>query len=219
MYRRCNPESPVRFWIGAPLLKTTSRRCETKELMTPKDKAALTISELLKTGVIPTNNYLFEITENHLDSFIRVYDTYSDGLRRTDKGDTAKSYRNRINYPFARKMAGRDLVAFKLERGAKTNQCKEGFIYSIGNPAWPNHLKIGMSSNVEKRLAGYQTYSPLRDYYRVHYEFVLNKRQTEKDILTKFNHSIESGEWLKDTSVESIIEYINKSIPRKPSWI
>lgn len=187
--------------------------------MDPKDKAALTIIKLIENAIIPANNPLFDITEDQLDSFIQIYDTYSDGRRRTTKGGLSKNYRNRINYTFARKMAGRDLIAFKVERGAKTNQCKEGFIYSIANPAWPNYLKIGMSSNVEKRLASYQTYSPLRDYYRVHYEFVLNKRQVEKDILNKFGYSFENGEWIKDTSAEEIIKYINKKIPRQPSWI
>jgi hypothetical protein len=187
--------------------------------MIPQEKASLTISELLKRGVIPANNYLFDITESHLDSFIQIYDSYSEGKRRTSKGEVSKVYKNRINYTFARKMAGRDLVAFKVERGAKTNQCKEGFVYSIANPAWPNFLKVGMSSNVDKRLAGYQTYSPLRDYKRVHYEFVLNKRQTEKDILNKFNYSLENGEWIKNTSVEEIIAYVNSKIPRVPSWI
>ena len=187
--------------------------------MTPKDKAAATIVELIRDKVIPANNCLFQITEYHLDSFIKVYDSFSDGLKRSEKITTDKSYHNRINYTFARKMAGRDLIAFKIERGAKANQCKEGFVYSIGNPAWPSYLKIGMSSNVEKRLAAYQTYSPLRDYYRAHYEFVLDKRKVEKDILSKFNYSTEHGEWIRDTSVEEIMQYINSSIPRRPSWI
>ena len=94
-------------------------------------------------------------------------------------------------------MAGRDLIKFKIERGAKANQCKEGFIYSVGNPAWPGFLKIGMTTNVIKRVAAYQTYSPFRDFKRVHYEFVLDKHQFEKDILTNFHEDLALGEWIK----------------------
>ena len=41
---------------------------------------------------------------------------------------------------------------------------QQGFIYIITNPAWPNWCKIGLTINLQKRLNGYNTHAPLRDY-------------------------------------------------------
>ena len=50
----------------------------------------------------------------------------------------------------------------------KDKQIKEGYIYVITNPAWPEWVKIGMAIDAEDRLNGYQTSSPMRDYQLVH---------------------------------------------------
>lgn len=180
--------------------------------MQPDEKAALTIRDLLVSELIP-NDPLFAITEEHINAFIRIYDTYSMASEAK-----YKNYARRINYTFNRKMAGRDLIRFKQQLGAKANQCREGFIYSIGNPAWPNYLKLGRTTDVIKRLASYQTYSPHRDYYRAHYEFVLDTREFEKLILKEFGQTLDSGEWISDTTVKEIIAFVNARVPRTPSW-
>jgi len=46
----------------------------------------------------------------------------------------------------------------------KDVQVKEGYVYVITNPAWPDWVKIGMAIDAEDRLNGYQTSSPMRDY-------------------------------------------------------
>jgi len=59
---------------------------------------------------------------------------------------------------------GRDVpTAAKAE---ETN--RQGFVYIIGHPSWPDLLKIGRAFNPESRLKGYQTGCPKRDY-RLHY--------------------------------------------------
>ena len=50
----------------------------------------------------------------------------------------------------------------------KDVKIKEGYIYVITNPAWPEWVKIGMAIDAEDRLNGYQTSSPIRDYQLVH---------------------------------------------------
>jgi hypothetical protein len=105
-------------------------------------------------------------------------------------------------------LAGLTLIKFKLDRGAKANQCKEGFVYTVSNPAWPNHLKLGMSVDVRKRIANYQTYSPFRDYKMQNYEFVFNRREMESLVKQQFSISLEAGEWLKDVQASEIISYV-----------
>lgn len=39
-----------------------------------------------------------------------------------------------------------------------------GFVYVLINPAWPEWLKIGMSSDCDERLNAFNAASPLRDY-------------------------------------------------------
>lgn len=39
-----------------------------------------------------------------------------------------------------------------------------GFIYAIVNKAFPNWVKIGKTIDFQQRLAGYQTYSPHKDF-------------------------------------------------------
>ena len=58
--------------------------------------------------------------------------------------------------------------------------CKEGFVYIITNPAWPNWAKIGMAVDAEDRLNGYQTSSPNRDYKLEYAVKVANRRKSEK---------------------------------------
>lgn len=44
------------------------------------------------------------------------------------------------------------------------NQIKQGYVYVVSNPAWPEWVKIGMAVDAEDRCRSYQTSSPFRDF-------------------------------------------------------
>lgn len=82
-----------------------------------------------------------------------------------------------------------------------------GYIYVISNKAWSNHYKIGITKDVEDRLANYQTYSPFKDFkveYSVYTENYLN---IESEICKLYNTS---SEWIKDDK-NNIIKKIESS--------
>ena len=56
---------------------------------------------------------------------------------------------------------------------------KEGQVYIIVNPAWPDWVKIGMAVDAEDRCNGYQTSSPMRDYKLVYTVDTKDRRKTE----------------------------------------
>ena len=74
----------------------------------------------------------------------------------------------------------------------------EGWVYIITNEAWPEWVKVGMADDPEKRLSGYQTSSPMRDYALFEAYNVGDRRAAEKaahDIL-KGTYT-KKGEWFK----------------------
>ena len=54
-----------------------------------------------------------------------------------------------------------------------------GYVYIITNDAWPEWVKIGMADDAEKRLRGYQTCSPMRDYHLYEFYEVNDRRAAE----------------------------------------
>lgn len=83
---------------------------------------------------------------------------------------------------------------------------KEGYVYIITNPAWPDWVKIGMAVDAEDRLNGYQTSSPMRDY-KLEYSVKSNdrrraEREAHKKALKKCDNS--HGEWFKMSVGEAI---------------
>ena len=59
------------------------------------------------------------------------------------------------------------------------NQVKEGYVYVMTNPAWPEWVKVGMAVDSEDRLKSYQTSSPFRDYILVYSYEVDDRRAAE----------------------------------------
>src|SRR5690242_14116001 len=51
----------------------------------------------------------------------------------------------------------------KCRLSTKTSP-SEGFVYLAVNPAWPGQVKVGRTTNPEKRLSQYQTATPHRDF-------------------------------------------------------
>jgi len=145
---------------------------------------------------------IFEITENHIKSYIELYgNMFGKDKSRKLKND---------EYRFARKLAGRTLIKLNIERGAKFNNIKAGMVYMIENPAFPYHYKIGMTLDVVKRLSQYQVYDPFKRFKVVKYNFVMDRSSIEKTIL---NHPCilkEDGEWIaKKNAIELFSKITN----------
>src|SRR5277367_2052421 len=97
------------------------------------DRIKKTVDILIEKGFVPTYQ-AFDITEFMLDKYIETYGSIEEGTNK-------KFQRN-----YARKLAGLELLRLKFSRGAKVKNCKEGMVYLIANPGWPDYLKIGMTT-------------------------------------------------------------------------
>lgn len=95
----------------------------------------------------------------------------------------------------------------------KDKKIKEGYVYAIVNPAWPDWIKIGMAIDAEDRLNGYQTSSPMRDYTLVYSVFSNNRSKDERKA-HKLAEKIADrrGEWFKipqDKAIDILKEISN----------
>tara|TARA_R110002126_G_scaffold30763_2_gene100101 strand:- start:47 stop:550 length:504 start_codon:yes stop_codon:yes gene_type:complete len=96
----------------------------------------------------------------------------------------------------------------------KDIKVKEGYVYAISNPAWPNWIKIGMAIDAEDRLNGYQTSSPMRDYELIH--FIPSQDRSKAERVAHKAAALcgeRQGEWFKITGEEAIVilEHIKES--------
>ena len=104
-----------------------------------------------------------------------------------------------------------DAAFTSLQKDVKV---KEGYVYAISNPAWPDWIKIGMAIDAEDRLNGYQTSSPMRDYKLLH-----SVPSKDRGKLERVAHKAAAlcgerqGEWFKITGEEAteILEHIKES--------
>ncbi len=92
----------------------------------------------------------------------------------------------------------------------KPDSIKEGYVYVITNPAWPEWVKIGMAIDADDRCNGYQTGSPFRDYVLEHVMVTNNRRAAETQAHTAAAKIAEEqrGEWFK-LSVEEAKNILN----------
>ena len=92
----------------------------------------------------------------------------------------------------------------------KLDSIKEGYVYVITNPAWPEWVKIGMAVDADDRCNGYQTSSPFRDYVLEHVMVTNNRRAAEAQAHTAAAKIAEEqrGEWFK-LSVEEAKNILN----------
>lgn len=96
-----------------------------------------------------------------------------------------------IQYEYMR----RNLLKVKyLRNNNSASNIKEGFVYAIHNPAYPDYVKIGSAIDVYDRLNSYQTSSPFRDYELLIYFFAEDRIKTEKEIQNLFERN---NEWCK----------------------
>ena len=81
----------------------------------------------------------------------------------------------------------------------KLDSIKEGYVYAITNPAWPEWVKIGMAVDANDRCSDFQTSSPFRDYKVEHSVVTNNKRAAEAEahkLAAKIAKETR-GEWFK----------------------
>jgi len=93
----------------------------------------------------------------------------------------------------------------------KLDSIKEGYVYAITNPAWPEWVKIGMAIDADDRCNGYQTSSPFRDYTLEHMVVTNNRRKAEAQAHEAAAKIAEEqrGEWFK-ISIEQAKDVLNK---------
>jgi len=83
---------------------------------------------------------------------------------------------------------------------AKYELSKEGQVYIITNPHFPEWVKVGMAVDSEDRLNGYQTSSPFRDYSLFTSWSVSDRRSAESEAHALLAKSFDRrGEWFKCT--------------------
>jgi len=83
---------------------------------------------------------------------------------------------------------------------AKYESSKEGQVYIITNPNFPEWVKVGMAVDSEDRLNGYQTSSPFRDYELFACWSVADRRSAESDAHALLEKLYErKGEWFNCT--------------------
>lgn len=139
----------------------------------------------------------FEITEEHVLAYMHAY---VHVLKKKPFALATSEYR------YNRKLAALSVMKHLVSVGGNINTQPAGFVYVIQNPAYPEHYKIGMTVDMDARLAQYQTYDPYRRFSVLRYEFVLNRRRTEEKILNSFSLSLENGEWVKKNKVEKVFK-------------
>jgi len=87
----------------------------------------------------------------------------------------------------------------------KKKGTKDGYVYAIINPAWPNWVKIGMAVDAEDRLNGYQTSSPMRDYELIHSVYFKNRSKAERNAHKLAEKIAErKGEWFNINNKQAI---------------
>lgn len=87
----------------------------------------------------------------------------------------------------------------------KRQGTKDGYVYAIINPAWPDWVKIGMAVDAEDRLNGYQTSSPMRDYKLIHSVYFKNRSKAERNAHKLAGKIAErKGEWFNISNEQAI---------------
>lgn len=104
----------------------------------------------------------------------------------------------------------RDLLKLKYKlNGYSARGIREGFVYAIWNPQYPEYIKFGSAIDAVDRLNQYQTYSPHRDYELVQYAFVPDRIKYEKQVLEKY---CSKSEWacMSKEQAKQIIKELSK---------
>ena len=65
-----------------------------------------------------------------------------------------------------------------------------------------------MTTDIVSRLESYQTYDPYKKFKVEHYDFCLDRRTAEKQLLDKFDVHLVDGEWVKIPDALGVIEVL-----------
>lgn len=81
---------------------------------------------------------------------------------------------------------------------------RQGFVYIIGHPSWPDHFKIGRAFDPESRLRGYQTGCPHRSYVLLYARYFTDCYSAERAIHLHLDKYRREGEWFYVDEHEAI---------------
>jgi len=161
-----------------------------------KDDTTRLISLMMIRRVIPIEGR-FEITEEMVNQSLELY--------KIIKPKQTKNSLTNSNLKYARKLAAITFLKESLSRPG-TLKPKCGIIYLISNPAFSGMYKVGITQDLDRRLASYQTYDPYRQYKVEHYKFVPDMRAEEKEILNLYKTDVAKGEWVNAEKVRKIFK-------------
>jgi len=87
----------------------------------------------------------------------------------------------------------------EIRKHGEQTTIKEGFVYIIINPSYPEWIKAGMSFDYEKRLNIYNQYDPESKYSIISLRWTADRRLAESNLLKLLaSHSKDrKGEWFK----------------------
>ena len=150
----------------------------------------------------------------------------SRALKSCKKSNPNRMYVNgkyiRITHPLHKPGNYKTFSDAAFDGTYKLDNIKEGYVYVITNPAWPDWVKIGMAIDADDRCNSYQTSSPHRDY-ELKYDIETDDRRALEQAAHKEAIKVASeykGEWFK-LDVETAIEILNnlkeQDEPRKRS--
>jgi hypothetical protein len=161
------------------------------------------ITGMINDGFIPASGP-FEVTQSLLDMYYEIFTINYPVMANKHRKKEVRYYK---------KLTGLSLLKMSLsrtetqEREEKINlkpKLKCGILYLISNPVYPGMYKVGITQDLNKRLATYQTYDPFRRFKVEHYRFVDDMRIEEKTILSKYQINISTGEWIDNKKVKEI---------------
>ncbi len=94
-----------------------------------------------------------------------------------------------------------------------SRRSKSGYVYIISNKNFPNHYKIGVTTDIERRLQNYQTSSPFRDYKIEYYISHPDCYHAEKLIEKQMKHFAlsQKNEWY-EISLELAKQRLDESL-------
>lgn len=165
-------------------------------------KAMKVFEVMMKRGLMPTKGS-FQVTEEMLEHSYNIY-------REVHGFDPTKRMSN-AEVKFSKRLAGLNMMKLSMSRtddipnGAlKSNKVRCGFVYMVSNPAFPGIFKVGMTTNLNKRLSTYQTGDPYRSYKVENYRFVEDRKLIEDSLLKEFSLDVVKGEWVKSEKASEI---------------